>query len=74
MVQKISLPDAIAKKAKILAQNLEISLDELSVIALQELLDKHSRSSNADLDFERKIKIARRGMNKYQNALIELAK
>lgn len=74
MKQTIFLPDEMIEKAKILAGNLGISLDELSVMALQELLDKYSRTSDADLDYEQKMKFAKRGMNKYKNALIELAK
>lgn len=74
MKKTIFLPDAMIEKANTLAGKLNISLDELSVMALQELLDKYSRTSDADLDYEQKMKVAKRGMKKYQNALIELAK
>ncbi|MGB2925324.1 MAG: histidine kinase [Limnothrix sp.] len=74
MRQTISLPDDVIERANILAGKLGISLDELSVMALQELLGKYGRTSDADLDYEQKMKVAKRGMNKYQNALVELAK
>jgi predicted transcriptional regulator len=74
MATTISLPDKMAEKANVLAERLGMSLEELAIMALAELLKKHNRSSDADLDFEQKMAIAKHGMNKYQNALIELAK
>ncbi|AFY38158.1 hypothetical protein Lepto7376_1833 [[Leptolyngbya] sp. PCC 7376] len=74
MTTTVFLPDEIVEKARVLAQRLDVSLNELSAIALEELLKKYSRSSNADLDFEQKMAIAQRGMKKYRKALIELAK
>lgn len=73
MAITITLPDKVAKKAEVLAKNLGISLEQLSVMALEALLRKYAQSSPADLDFEQKMAIAHRGIDKYQQALIELA-
>jgi hypothetical protein len=74
MAHTITLPNEIAEQATILATNLGLSLEELSVMALQELLEKYRQNSDADWDFKRKMTIAKRGIHKYHNALIELAK
>ncbi|OKH14672.1 histidine kinase [[Limnothrix rosea] IAM M-220] len=74
MTTTLSIPDELAEKANVLAKTLGVSLDELSVMALEALLKKYERSSDADLDFEQKMAIAQRGIRKYQEALIELAK
>ena len=74
MAKTISLPDELAEQAEQLARSLDISLEELSVMALKELLKKYSRTSVADWDFEQKMAIARRGIKKYQKSLVELSK
>ncbi|NJN75349.1 MAG: histidine kinase [Synechococcaceae cyanobacterium RL_1_2] len=73
MVKTILLPDEMAEEANVLAASLGVSLDELSIMALEALLKKYKHSSDADLDLEQKMAIAQRGITKYHQALIELA-
>ncbi|BAW96615.1 hypothetical protein NIES970_15530 [[Synechococcus] sp. NIES-970] len=73
MSQHISLPDRLAEKATTVAQSLGLSLEELLAIALEELLIKYQQAPSADLNLEQKMKVAQRGIKKYQQALAELA-
>ncbi len=74
MTITIKLPDKLAEQSMALAAHLGLSLEALAVMALEEILDKHRRQSPADLDLAQKMKIAQRGIEKYQQALIELAR
>lgn len=74
MAITIALPDDLAEQSIALALHLDLSLEALTVMALEEILDKHRRQSPADLELAQKMKIAQRGIEKYQQALIELAR
>ncbi|QCS47998.1 histidine kinase (plasmid) [Picosynechococcus sp. PCC 11901] len=74
MAITIALPDDLAEQSIALALHLDLSLEALTVMALEEILDKHRRQSPADLELAQKMKIAQCGIEKYQQALIELAR
>lgn len=72
MAQSISLSPKLIQALHTMAQQWGISPEELCAMAVDDWLQKHQRSTPADWDFARKMNLARRGLDTYQEVLAAL--